>query len=358
LKVNGGDVFLMFTGSEVGFTTIEKAGKHICEGEVIAIPWGGTPNVKYWKGKFVTADNRIATSNNTDLLSNKFLYYWMSSSINVLKMFYRGASIKHPSMDDVLNMTITLPNNREQRKISEFLSNIDLLITNSQKKYNKLQNIKKALLEKMFPKNGENVPEIRFKGFTDTWEQQRLIELGESFEYGLNASAKEFDGKNKYLRITDIDESSRQFLEKELTSPETNLDLADNFKLEYGDILFARTGASVGKSYIYQKKDGNVYYAGYLIRVRVKQTYYPEFVFYNTLTENYKKYIYITSQRSGQPGVNAKEYANYTLKVPGINEQKKIGDFFLKLDNTIRLHKEKHERLLNIKKALLQKMFV
>ncbi len=136
-------------------------------------------------------------------------------------------------------------------------------------------------------------------------------ELSDSFEYGLNAAATEYDGENKYIRITDIDDVSRRFVETDLTSPQIDLSNAGNYKLKIGDILFARTGASVGKSYIYNESDGLVYYAGFLIRTRIKPEYDAEFVFQSTLTSKYNDYIRINSQRSGQPGVNAQEYAEF-----------------------------------------------
>ena len=160
------------------------------------------------------------------------------------------------------------------------------------------------------------VPQIRFKGFSGEWEESKLSELSESFEYGLNAAATKYDGKNKYIRITDIDENSRAFNLDNLTSPKTNLNSVENYKLCKGDILFARTGASVGKTYIYKEKDGLVYYAGFLIRARIKEGISPEFIFQNTLTKKYDKFIKLTSQRSGQPGVNAQEYSNYELLTP------------------------------------------
>ncbi|MEG1185726.1 MAG: restriction endonuclease subunit S, partial [Eubacterium sp.] len=132
------------------------------------------------------------------------------------------------------------------------------------------------------------VPKLRFPGFTEEWEQRKLGELGESFEYGLNAAAMDFDGEHKYIRITDIEDSSRLFLDTDLTSPNIDLSNADKYRLNYGDILFARTGASVGKSYIYRDYDGLVYYAGFLIRTKIKKEFDPEFVFYNTLTNEYK----------------------------------------------------------------------
>ena len=163
-------------------------------------------------------------------------------------------------------------------------------------------------------------------------------ELASSFEYGLNAAAKEYDGKNKYIRITDIDDNTHEFLTDNLTSPDIELTGADNYKLTEGDILFARTGASVGKSYIYKNSDGLVYYAGFLIRARIKEEYDAEFVFQNTLTDRYNKYIAVTSQRSGQPGVNAQEYAEFEIKVPKKEEQTKIGTYFRNIDHLITLH--------------------
>ena len=203
----------------------------------------------------------------------------------------------------------------------------------------------------------KKVPEIRFAEFAEPWEQRKLGELSSSFEYGLNAAAKEYDGKNKYIRITDIDDDNREFKQENITSPDTDLSFAENYKLSEGDILFARTGASVGKSYIYKASDGLVYYAGFLIRARIKPEYNSEFVFQNTLTGDYEKFIKVTSMRSGQPGVNAQEYSQYQIMVPGKPEQDMISAYLQSLDNLIILHQRKHEKLVIIKKAMLEKMF-
>ena len=181
--------------------------------------------------------------------------------------------------------------------------------------------------------------------------------MASSFEYGLNAAAKEFDGVNKYLRITDIDDTSRVFKDDDLTSPDTDLSTASNYQLHDGEILFARTGASVGKSFIYRESDGIVYFAGFLIRAKIKPEHDSEFVFQNTLGAPYEKYIQVTSQRSGQPGVNAQEYAEYTFLVPDYAEQKKIGAFLRQIDDLITLHQRKYDQLVNIKKSMLEKMF-
>ena len=182
-------------------------------------------------------------------------------------------------------------------------------------------------------------------------------EISESFEYGLNAAATEYDGKHKYIRITDIDDSTHLFLQDDLTSPDIDFSTADDYLLQEGDVLFARTGASVGKTYIYRRSDGDLYFAGFLIRAKIKSDYDADFVFQNTLTDSYDSYIRITSQRSGQPGVNAQEYANFALSVPSLAEQKKIGAYFSHLDSLITLHQRKYDKLTKVKKAMLEKMF-
>lgn len=189
------------------------------------------------------------------------------------------------------------------------------------------------------------------------WEQRKLGEIANSFEYGLNASSKTYDGENKYIRITDIDESSHVFNQDNLTSPNISLDKLNHYLLEEGDILLARTGASTGKSYYYSKMDGKVFFSGFLIRAKIKQEYNVSFIFQNTLTERYNNFIQVTSQRSGQPGINAQEYARFALYIPELKEQQKIGVFFKQLDNAIALHQRKLDALKLMKKGFLQQMF-
>lgn len=125
LEQESGDVFLLSTGERVGFTTEELAGKYICEGEIVAIPWGKSRPVaeviKYYNGKFVTTDNRIVTSINKMVLSNKFLFYWMTSEGKKIDIFYRGSGIKHPSMKDILEMRIPIPPLPVQEEIVRIL---------------------------------------------------------------------------------------------------------------------------------------------------------------------------------------------------------------------------------------------
>ena len=193
--------------------------------------------------------------------------------------------------------------------------------------------------------------------FDFSWEQRKLSEMCGTFEYGLNAAAKEFDGKNKYIRITDIDDASREFLLSDLSSPDICLDGMSKYLLSSGDIVFARTGASVGKTYIYRENDGIVYFAGFLIRAKVNQDNDAEFVFQSTLSPSYEKYIRITSQRSGQPGVNAQEYGEYDLFAPSKEEQQRIGHFLRGIDNLITLHQRKCVFLFGFFQAFISMIF-
>ena len=296
----------------------------------------------------------------SEKIDSYYLAYMLRSESARAKitLLAQGISRYNISKNKVMEIAVSLPSLDEQKMIGQYFSQLDNLITLHQRKYDKLTKVKKSMLEKMFPKNGANVPEIRFKGFSDAWEQRKLSEMCGTFEYGLNAAAKEFDGKNKYIRITDIDDASREFWLSDLSSPDICLDGMSKYLLSSGDIVFARTGASVGKTYIYRENDGIVYFAGFLIRAKVNQDNDAEFVFQSTLSPSYEKYIRITSQRSGQPGVNAQEYGEYDLFAPSKEEQQRIGHFLRGIDNLITLHQRELEKLKNIKKACLEKMFV
>ena len=161
------------------------------------------------------------------------------------------------------------------------------------------------------------VPKLRFKEFCGEWEEKRLGEIMYSFDYGMNSAAIEYDGKNKYIRITDIDENSHKYINKNRVSPSGKLE--DKYIVRKNDILFARTGASTGKTYLYNENDGSLYFAGFLIRGNVKKEYNSYFVFSQTLTDKYNKWVALTSIRSGQPGINSNEYSCYKIKVPSIS---------------------------------------
>ena len=166
---------------------------------------------------------------------------------------------------------------------------------------------------------------MRFPGFGGGWCYNSLGECADSLEYGMNAAAVMFDGIHKYIRITDIDEETGEFLANPITSPDGILE--EKYKVKENDILFARTGASVGKSYLYNIKDGELYFAGFLIRARIKSKYNGAFIYYQTKRQKYNKWVKLTSMRSGQPGINSQEYARYRISLADRDEQDKIAKF-------------------------------
>ena len=241
-----------------------------------------------------------------------------------------GSTVNNLNKELVGNTYVTIPSITEQRVLGAYLEQLDNLIALHQRKCIFFTG-----------RAGRLISTVNKKRITSSWEQRKLSEMCGTFEYGLNAAAKEFDGKNKYIRITDIDDASREFLLSDLSSPDICLDGMSKYLLSSGDIVFARTGASVGKTYIYRENDGIVYFAGFLIRAKVNQDNDAEFVFQSTLSPSYEKYIRITSQRSGQPGVNAQEYGEYDLFAPSKEEQQRIGHFLRGIDNLITLHQRK-----------------
>lgn len=203
--------------------------------------------------------------------------------------------------------------------------------------------------------SNKKIPELRFLGFKEEWQEKKLGDLSTGSSYGMNSAATTYDGKNKYLRITDISSTTNNFLLNDLVSPSNKLD--DKYLLKEGDILFARTGASVGKSYYYKKEDDIVYFAGFLIRFQIKNKYNYKFIFYNTLTKTYKNWVTATSMRSGQPGINETEYSDFKLFLPSKVEQNKIGKFFELLDQNIKVKEKEIKKVKNLKKAYMQQLF-
>lgn len=201
-------------------------------------------------------------------------------------------------------------------------------------------------------------PKIRFKGFEGEWKDTNLGNISNNFKYGINAAAIPYDGKNKYLRITDIDDTTHVFLQDNLTSPGADLSYCDEYIMQDGDIVIARTGASVGKSYVYHTVDGKIYFAGFLIRVRTNKEVNKDFIFQKTLTNAYTKHIQFVSQRSGQPGVNVNELKSFSFLIPrDKEEQQAIASYFTSLDSQISAATSRLASLKQMKAASLQAMF-
>lgn len=198
-----------------------------------------------------------------------------------------------------------------------------------------------------------NVPNLRFPGFEGEWEETTFGDIATGFDYGMNAAAKSYDGENKYIRITDINEASSTYDDKDIVSPDGIL--SENYLVNERDILLARTGASTGKSYLYRKSDGKLYYAGFLIRANVT-THNPYFVFSQLHTHRYWRWVSIMSARSGQPGINSQEYSSFPIYTTSIQEEDKISKFLSLLDERIATQSKVIDKLQSLIKGIAHKI--
>ena len=196
---------------------------------------------------------------------------------------------------------------------------------------------------------------MRFPGFDGAWSAEHFDDVATGFEYGLNAAAVDFDGVHKYIRITDIDDTSHKFIGSPVVSPAGDID--EKYRVRPNDILLARTGASTGKSYLYDSSDGELYFAGFLIRASVRPEYDARFVFYSTCTPPYRRWVNMISMRSGQPGINADEYSRYNLNIPTHSEQVQIGTFLALLDSKITAQRKLVELLKKHKRGVIDALF-
>lgn len=289
-------------------------------------------------------------------VDSRFLMYFTQTSryFTYIRRVGTGVSVLGLSKTNLELLEIDIPSYGEQQKIADFFTLLDCRIKKQQDKVEAWREYKKSMLQKLFSRtlrfndeDGKEFPE---------WEEVKLKDISVSISYGMNAAAKEYDGENIYLRITDIDDESRQFIEEGKVSP--NGLLEEKYKLKKGDILFTRTGASTGKSFFFNDEERSFYFAGFLIRVRLKETVDANFVYQNTLTSNYKEWVKIMSMRSGQPGINGVEYGEFSFQLPCLKEQQKIAELLSILDEKIQNETNKVSLLSLQKQAFIQQMFI
>ena len=184
------------------------------------------------------------------------------------------------------------------------------------------------------------------------WEVKKLVECCINFNYGVGAEAIPYVSGRKYIRITDIDERSRKY------KPDVVMASAfetDNSIVNDGDILVARTGASVGKSYCYDSKDGELVFAGFLMRFH-PENINSKYVFLTTLIGRYAQWVASESARSGQPGINIQQLRSYQIPIPPLAEQKAIAEALSDVDALIAAQEELIEKKRAIKQGAMQEL--
>ena len=201
------------------------------------------------------------------------------------------------------------------------------------------------------------IPKLRFPAFEDDYIKETLGSVSKDISYGVGAAAKPYDSLYRYLRITDIDEGSFTNLNRgNSVSPNCTKEEGKEYILSKGDFVLARTGASVGKIFLNTRYD-NLVYAGFLIRFKINNKALPYYLTTSLQTQRYHKWVSIMSVRSGQPGINAKEYSRYSLNLPSLQEQEKVLSLFKSFDQKINLLTKKKEALETYKRGLMQKIF-
>ena len=264
--------------------------------------------------------------------------------------------------DDFLQENFLIPCYEEQKKIGEFLNQLDTLITLHQRKYEKLVNIKKSMLDKMFPQNGVSVPEIRFKGFTDPWEQRKLGDISEikTGPFGSTLHADDYVSDGIPIITTEHFKTGSLPIDK-CGLPqvsENDFSRLSAYILNAGDIVFSRVG-SVDINALITPFQSTWLFSGRVLRVRPQNKNSSQFLHTLLETEDVKNDIRTRAVGQTMPSINTEILKTTPLRLPESTlEQEQLGKYFLNLDTLITLHQRKLEKLQNIKKSCLEKMFV
>lgn len=277
------------------------------------------------------------------------------------KQYNSGMAMPKLNQEVCRGIPVTCPSYDEQKKIGDYFRNLDNLITLHQRKYYKLVNVKKSMLEKMFPRNGSDIPEIRFAGFTDAWEQRKLGELMDVTSVKRIHQSDWTDSGIRFLRARDIVAESKN---EEVTEP---LFISEEKYEEYsalsgkvkpGDLLVTGVG-TIGVPMLI-KSDEPVYFKdGNIIWFKNENTIDGKFFYHSFNGEGVQKFIK-ESAGIGTVGTYTIDSGKKTPinLPPSKEEQIKIGGYFESLDNLITLHQHKLEKWKNIKQSLVAKMFV
>ena len=303
------------------------------------------------------AIKNVALIKDTKQVSYMYLYHYLQSSSTERQLLsgLDGGTQKFVSLKNIRELNIMVPSEAEQLKVGNFIESLDHLITLHQRKCEETKKLKKFMLQKMFPQKGEKVPKIRFDGFTDDWEQRKLGELAEIVGGGTPSTGMDsyWDGDIDWYAPAEIGEqiylesSQRKITEEGLNKSSAKI-------LPIGTVLFT-SRAGIGKTAILLKEGCTN--QGFQSIVPNKEKLDSYFIF--TRSEELKEYGEKVGAGSTFVEVSGKQMANMDLMMPKtMSEQQQIGEYFQTIDHLITLYQRKCEELQNIKKFMLQNMFV
>ena len=253
---------------------------------------------------------------------------------------------------------VLVPQYDEQQPLGQFFNRIDNLITLHQRKYDKLTNVKKSMLEKMFPQNGSNAPEIRFKGFTEAWEQRKLGEVGTTYT-GLSGKTADDFGHGEASFITYMNVFSHPVANSEMVE-HVEIDNKQR-EVQVGDVFFttsSETPEEVGMSSVLKEKHGVTYLNSFCFGFRPNVKFDLDYLAYMLRSEPTRSQIKILAQGISRFNISKNKMMDINIQVPNLEEQAMVGAYFRNLDHLITLHQRELEKLKNLKKACLEKMFV
>ena len=283
----------------------------------------------------------------------EFLFQFLINYENQWLKFSQGSTFTAVNSDDIKNLNLIIPNHNEQTKIGDYFQQLDKLIEQKEKKYQKLKQFKKAMLDKMFPKNGADTPEIRFKGFSSKWEEKSLSELIE-YKNGKGHEDKQtLSGKYELINLNSISidgglKHSGKFVnETESTLNENDLVMVLS-DVGHGDLLGRVALIPENNKFVLNQR---------VALLRPFNNIIPQFLFYNINVN--QKYFKMQGAGMSQLNISKSSVESFISYIPSdLKEQQKIGNYFQKLDKQIDLQQKELEKLKNIKKASLSKMFV
>ncbi|WP_373419655.1 restriction endonuclease subunit S [Enterococcus faecalis] len=268
----------------------------------------------------------------------------------------QGISRYNISKTKMLEIEIPAPNLSEQKKIGSFFKLLDDTIALHQRKLDLLKEQKKGYLQKMFPKNGAKVPELRFAGFADDWEERKLIDLATTYIGLVTTMTENYTNKGTLLiRNSDIKEG-RFDLSNPIYLEEQFAEENKTRRMRKGDVVTVHTGDIGTSAMINSELDGAIGFA--TITTRPTKELDSNFLAWYFNSNYHKKYAKRMSTGDGRSNYNMKDFNKNVIPTPQIDEQQKIGSFFKQLDETIALHQRKLDLLKEQKKGFLQKMFV
>lgn len=280
--------------------------------------------------------------------------YFMSEVFNRLRIYNESSGVPQLTSPQFGEYKIFSTQLHEQEKIGDLFSKIDALIEKQEGKVSKMEDFKKSMLQKMFPKKGELVPEFRFEGFNGDWEIKKLGKVT-SLRGGFAFKSENYTKQGiPILRISNIN-SNGTTNEDYVFYNELNND--DNISLENGSIVLAMSGATTGKVSILNTSN-KVYQnqrVGYFIKSKNVDYFYLSVILRSQFFSKQLEKILIAG---AQPNISSRDVEEFTFMFPDLNEQQKIGQFFKNLDGQIETEEKLLESYKQMKKSLLQKMFV